>query len=144
MTRFRRIFFDTGAYIALADTSDRHHEASVAFLKAMGPHCERLTSWGVIAETYTWLRYHLRPAAASAWLAAVGRTERTGTTRVLYPDAALDDLARRQLDRFPDQRLSYVDGLTLAILRSHPGIDAVFAFDRHLTLADVILVPAAV
>ena len=49
--------------------------------------------------------------------------------------------ARLLLVRFDDQRLSYVDGHTLAILETRPDIDAVFAFDHHLALSGLPLVP---
>ena len=36
---------------------------------------------------------------------------------------------------------SYVDACSLALVQSHPDIDVIFAFDHHLTLAGIPVLP---
>jgi predicted nucleic acid-binding protein len=48
---------------------------------------------------------------------------------------------RRNLSRFPDQELSYVDALSLHIVQSRRDFDAIFAFDHHLALAGIPVFP---
>lgn len=100
MTGIRAVFVDTGAYIALADRSDRHHPDAVLFSQQLGPRPERLTSWGVVAEAYTWLRYHGSASRAAAWLSAFERLCAAGETRMVFPDGGLDALCRRKLLKF--------------------------------------------
>jgi predicted nucleic acid-binding protein len=48
---------------------------------------------------------------------------------------------RRNLSRFQDQDLSYVDALSLYVVQSRGDIDAIFAFDHHLALAGLPVFP---
>ncbi len=143
MGAYSHLFVDSGAYIALADRSDVNHKAARTFLVDLGPSIQRVTSWGVVAETYTWLRYHLRTDVASRWLGAMEATIAAGTTQLVRPDPELDAMCRKQLLRFADHALSYVDGLTLAILQVESRIDAIFGFDRrHMALSGLPVLPA--
>ncbi len=141
MTGIRSIFIDSGAYIALADRSDQNHGRAVACLRELGSGATRMTSWGVVSETYTWLRYHGSASSAAGWLVDLERACHLGQSEVVLPDAQIDGACRRKLLRFADQNLSYVDGMTLAILESLPGIDAVFGFDHHLGLTGLPVLP---
>ena len=141
MNGIRAVFVDSGAYLALADRSDRNHERAVTCSRELGSGVLRMTSWGVVSETYTWLRYHASASAATAWLAGLERACHVGQTEIVLPDARLDGVCRRKLLKFADQDLSYVDGMTLAILETLPGIDAVFGFDHHLGLVGLPVLP---
>jgi len=133
---------DTGAYIALADADDRHHAAAAALVRELGAGLARVTTWGVVSEAYTWMRYHLSGPHAQRWLQVLQASASNGTTQIIYPDADLDAACQRQLQRLSDQKLSYVDGLSLAVLQTTPNIDAVFGFDGHMALGGVAVIPA--
>jgi predicted nucleic acid-binding protein len=45
------------------------------------------------------------------------------------------------IGRFHDQKLSYVDAFSIALIQSRPDIDAVFAFDHHMALAGLPVLP---
>jgi predicted nucleic acid-binding protein len=137
----RSIFIDTGAFLALTDPRDDLHAEAARFYRSLAPRVRRVTSWGVVAEGYTWLRYHLPGDQAHRWLARIEQSQAQGSLEIIFPDRDLDRRARLLLVRFDDQRLSYVDGHTLALLQSRPDIDAVFAFDQHLALSGLPLVP---
>lgn len=104
----------------------------------------RITSWGIIAETYTWLRYHVGYRAASRWLDETAALEARGVLNVIYPDATSEAGIRRTLTRFADQDLSYVDAFTLVAVETHGRVGAIFAFDHDLTLAGLPVVPGVV
>ena len=121
---------------------ERYHVDAVRFHRSLGPSAIRITSWGIISETYTWLRYHTGYRQAERWLRVDEVLESRGSLEVVFPSASTELESRRILSRFADQDLSYVDGFSLHILRSRGDIDAVFAFDHHLTLAGVPVFPS--
>lgn len=67
--------------------------------------------------------------------------EEQGLLSVVYLDRELEKRARQIIYRFQDQDISYVDAITLAILQSNSGIDAVFSFDCHMILAGISVLP---
>lgn len=141
MAEIRQIFVDTSAWLALANRNDQYHEAAVAFHRTLHPSVVRVTTWGIVAETYTWLRYHAGYRAAEGWLREEAGLEECSSIEVVFPTAALEAGIRRTLSRFADQDLSYVDALSLHITQSRADIDAIFAFDHHLTLGGMPVVP---
>lgn len=67
--------------------------------------------------------------------------EEQGLLSVVYPERELEKRACQVIYRFEDQDISYVNAITLAILQSNLGIDAVFSFDRHMILAGISALP---
>ena len=53
---FKRVFIDTSVWIDLMKSSERHHAAAVTFHKSLSPMTLRITSWGIVSETFTWIR----------------------------------------------------------------------------------------
>ena len=51
----RRILVDTSAWIDLMNQNERHHDAAVTFHKSLPVETLRLTTWGIVSETFTWL-----------------------------------------------------------------------------------------
>jgi len=131
----RGVFVDTSAWISLMNGNERHHAAAVEVHRRLSPSTLRVTSWGVVAETYTWIRYHIGARDALRWLHLKETLERQGSLEVVFPEISSDVSVLRILDRFADQDLSYVDAFSILLMQSRPDIDAVFAFDHHLSLA---------
>lgn len=114
----RRIFFDTSAYVALTDTSDKFHaDAARLAERIIASRLPRITTNYVLAEAYTRIRRKLSHAAA-------GRLE------IVYTDPALDEAAWRLFVKYDDQDFSFVDCVSFAWLRQNKDIE-VFAFDEH-------------
>ncbi len=135
------IFVDTSAFVALFAADDEHHEAAVSFWAPLADTVVQVTTWGVVSETYTWCRVRARDdRLAGRWLDQVEAGESMGYLQVLLPDQTTDRLARSLLRKFSDVKLSYVDAVNLAVLQMQE-IDAAFAFDRHLSLSGVPLLP---
>jgi|SRR5579863_3718776 len=139
----QRIFVDTSAWIDLMNKSERHHIAAVAFHKSLPAATLRVTSWGVVAETFTWIRYHIGGREAFRWLALKETMERQGFLQLVFPDSQMEVGVRKVIDRFGDQPLSYVDAFSIALIQSRPDIDAVFAFDYHMTLTGRPVLPGS-
>ncbi len=120
------ILVDSGAWYALADTSDRHHEQARAFYKKQAGTASFLTTDLIVAETWTLLSAHLgRPAAMAFW----GMLRET-RLQVLKPEPADLEAAWHIVQAYPDQSFSFVDCATFALMEHH-GIDRAFAFDAH-------------
>jgi uncharacterized protein len=137
----KRVFVDTSAWIDLMNSNELHHTAAVAFHKSLDPMTLRITSWGIVSETFTWIRYHIGYREASRWLSLKDSLENQGFLQVIYPDSQMEIGVRKVIGRFQDQKLSYVDALTIALIQSRPDIDAIFAFDHHMSLAGIPVLP---
>jgi predicted nucleic acid-binding protein len=137
----KRVFIDTSAWIDLMNRKEHHHAAAVAFHKSLSPMTLRITSWGIVSETFTWIRYHIGYREAARWLTLKDSLENQGYLQVVYPDPQMELGVRKVIERFDDQQLSYVDAFSIALIQSRPDIDAIFAFDHHLTLAGISVLP---
>ena len=137
----RCVFIDTSAWIDLMNKKERHHAAAITFHRSLAPMTFRITTWGIVSETFTWIRYHIGSREAIRWLALKESLEHQGFLQVVFPDTQMEVGVRKVLDRFQDQSLSYVDAFSIALIQSRPEIDAVFAFDHHMILAGLPVLP---
>lgn len=131
--RKNKLFIDTGAWIALLDSKDRFHKQAVGFYQNLDPSIQRVSSSHVIAETYTWLRYKTGFLFASRFLNVVQQARSSNVLTVITDSQDVLELAEQLLMDFQDQKLSYVDALSMAIMKKE-GITNVFGFDHHFYL----------
>ncbi len=119
------VFVDTSAFYALADEGDRRHlEARSAY----DPLTTRtlVTTDHILVECWFLIGSRLgREAAIRFWDGI-----RSGIVTVLQVTLHDLDHAREAIRRFPDQRLSLVDGTSFAVME-RKGIERVFTFDTH-------------
>ncbi len=120
------ILVDTGAWYALADAADRHHNEARRFY---ADHLEQdtlLTTDLIVAETWSLIHAHLgRPAALAFWGGL------RDTQIPVVTEGAVDlEAAWRIVEAFPDQVFSFVDCATFALME-RLGITDAFAFDSH-------------
>ncbi len=137
----RRVFVDTSAWISLMGKNEQHHVAAVEFHKNLNPMALRITSWGIVSETFTWIRYHIGSGEALRWLTLKEALEHQGFLQVVFPDSQKEVGVRKVVNRFHDQNLSYVDAFSITLMQSRPDIDAIFAFDHHMALAGLPVLP---
>lgn len=132
------IFVDTGAFLARYLARDQHHDVARNGWHHLssGPG-ELFTSSFVLDETFTLLGRWTTPAFAADRAENLLTSDRLA---ILRPDAD-DELAAVALFRkFGDQRVSFTDCISFALMRRH-GIERVFGFDRHFPLAGFRLWP---
>src|SRR5438034_11341162 len=91
----KRVFIDTSACIDFMNKNDRHHTAVVTFHKSLARMALRITSWGIVSETYTWIRYHIGDREASRWLTVKDSLENQGFLQVIYPDSQMEAGVRK-------------------------------------------------
>jgi predicted nucleic acid-binding protein len=135
------VFIDTSAWIDLMNKKERYHAAAITFHRSLAPMTFRITTWGIVSETFTWIRYHIGSREALRWLILKESLEHQGFLQVVFPDPQMEVGVRKVIDRFQDQSLSYVDAFSIALIQSRPEIDAVFAFDHHMILAGLPVLP---
>lgn len=135
-----RIFIDTGAWIGLIDGNDQYHRKAVAFYDHIDPTMEKTTSTHVIAETYTWLRYRAGFVCSSRFLSIIQQARAVGAVNILLDSDKTIELAEQILLDYPDQKLSYVDATSMALMRSY-DIRQVFGFDHHFNFLKFELLP---
>ena len=122
-------FVDTGAWYAVADASDRHHEEASRYYLDQAGKVALVTSDLVVSETWSLLTSHLgRHAALSFW-----DTLREARIPILPPDAADLEAAWHIAQAFPDQAFSFVDCASFAIME-RLGLSEAFAFDAHFLI----------
>src|SRR5947209_9838196 len=103
MADIKRVFVDTSAWIDLMNSNERYHTIAVTFHKSLASTTLRITSWGIVSETYTWIRYHIGEREAARWLTVKDAMENQGFLQILYPDAEMEVGVRRVIQRFHDQ-----------------------------------------
>ena len=119
-----KLLADTGALLALFNRKDDYHERAAAFV-ASGRARFVLTEL-ILSETVTRLR--ARSDAATA--ANVGVTLLNSRRyEVLVVDTPLLESGISNLRKFSDKRLSLVDAVSFAVIRSL-ALDGAFTFDR--------------
>lgn len=125
----RRVFFDTSAYVALADISDQFHaDATRLAEQIIATRLPRVTTNYVLAEAYTRIRRKLGHAPAVQFSEGIRRDVTAGNLNIIYADTALDEAAWEIFKKYADQDFSFVDCTSFAWLRQHPECE-VFAFD---------------
>ena len=134
------IFVDTGAFLARYLPRDQHHaDAQAAWSDLPDRAWPMYTSNFVVDETLTLLARWADPGFA----AERGETLLTSTSMViLRPDAEDEIEALEFFRRFSDQRVSFTDCVTFALMRRYE-IPRAFGFDRHFTHAGFELWPGA-
>ncbi|WP_047982629.1 type II toxin-antitoxin system VapC family toxin [Ornithinibacillus contaminans] len=135
-----KLFIDTGAWIALMVEADFYHHKARSYLENLDISVQRLTSTFIISETYTWLRYRVGYKYAASFLDVISRSKASGALVVIDCDMDTLELAEQLLKDFSDQRLSYVDAVSMGIMKNEK-INKVFGFDQHFYLLDFEVVP---
>ena len=117
---------DTGAWYALADRSDRHHRAALAFYRTEAPRARLFTTDLILAESFTLLAAHLGRASAIRFWDGL----RVARIPVLPAEPVDVESAWRIAQGFPDQDFSVADCVSFAMME-RLGVHEAFAFDAH-------------
>ena len=120
-----KLLADTGALLALFNRKDEFHRRANAFVRSEARTRFVLTEL-ILSETVTRLR-----ARSDAGRAADIATALLNSSRydVVFVDAALFESGLSSLRRFSDKRLSLVDAVSFAVIRTL-ALDGAFTFDR--------------
>jgi len=134
----RKVFVDTGAWIAITDSRDKYHKAASELYKNLIQEQRNLVTTNlVIAEAYIIIRRTGGHDPATHFLRAI-----KGSARLLKvdSDASVESEAEEILERYSDQDFSYADAVSFVVMRDRE-IKEAFAFDQHFLTAGFELLP---
>jgi uncharacterized protein len=136
----REIFVDAGAWIALSDRADQHHQAAVEIYRGLLNGPSRLVTTNlVVAEAQITIRRALGHQSAMRFLNSLRQSSRIAR---IYSDEARELTAEAILAQYADQDFSLADAVSFALMRQRQIVEA-FTFDRHfLTAGFTILHPS--
>ena len=120
-----KLLADTGALLALFNPRDEFHKAASRFARE-AVRARFVVTELIVTETVTRLRARTSAARAADVGAALMASRRY---EVLFVDAPLIEAGLADLRRFADKRLSLVDAVSFAVIRSL-ALDGSFTFDR--------------
>lgn len=128
---------DTGAFLALADTTDAQHESARTCLSRIAElRLPVVATIPTVHESHRRILHSLGEAPARRFLEHVF----DGTTNVV--STTLDDEreAIRLIDRHRSLELTLTDAANMAVM-TRLQIGAAFSFDRHFLQAGYLRVP---
>lgn len=134
------IFIDTGAFLARYLVRDQYHRTARSAWERLRKQRRRcFTSNFILNETILLLARRASYAFAAERAGALLASEELTVLRSNQDDElrAVD-----LLQKFADQRASYVDCLSFVLMR-RSGIQRAFSFDRHFQSAGFELWPAS-
>jgi uncharacterized protein len=134
------IFVDSGAFLALSDRTDGNHRPARGFVRRLSRQRRPLvTSTYVFAEVVTFVRVRVGYDAA---VALGERLLQSEWCRILEISDETRAAASQIFVRYRDQRFSFVDCTSFALMRAM-GITEAFTFDRRdYAVAGLIPLPA--
>ena len=133
------IFVDTGAWIALTDTSDQYHEEAVGIYAILKQQRVRfITTDYVIDETVTRLRYDANHHIALEFLDAMTLSGSADTLQIVHINESLFKEAVSIFRQYDSAVLSFTDCVSFAVCKRYE-ISEAFAFDRHFPMVGVSL-----
>ena len=133
------IFVDSGAWIALLNRRDQHHDDAAAILNNLGQQKVQLFSTDyVIDETATWLRYRVNHAIAVQFLGLIKDSQETEILTIVEIDSLLFQEAERLFRQYDTAELSFTDCTSFAVCQQR-NISEAFAFDQHFTIIGITL-----
>ncbi len=126
------LFVDTGALVARVLKRDQHHRTSQEAWASLAQIDVKLFgSEHVLDEAITLLTRQAGAAYACRWA-----RDHLASQQIEWLNTVPDDWHEglRWLDKFADQRPSFTDCLSFALMRRE-GLSTVFGFDQHFVLA---------
>ncbi len=134
----KSLFVDTGAWYALADRSDQHHNQAVDIYPELLRSYHHLTTTNfVIAETYILIRRAMGHQEAITFLENIAASPRVIK---VYSDNLLEERAEDILRKYQDQDFSYTDAVSFAAMEQY-ALEKAFSFDQHFVVAGFTLIP---
>ncbi len=137
------IFVDSGAWIALSNRRDQHHDDAVVIYTTLKQQkVQLLTTDYVIDETVTRLRYDWNHSGAVQFLNFIDRTKKATEEVIALTVAEIDSVlfqeAEQLFRQYNTARLSFTDCTSFVVCQQH-NISEAFAFDQHFPMVGITL-----
>ena len=137
----RRLFVDTSAWDALADSGDPHHETALLFRNDIAGNCKLLVTNYIFDELYTLLLMNLGYQQTIHFKRQLEMLIENNLLQVVWVSKELETEAWTIFEQFnADKCWSFTDCVSYAVMRQL-GIYEVFAFDRHFEQMGFVRLP---
>lgn len=127
----KAVFVDTSAWFALESHKDMNHRRASELLPTLVRSRSLITSNHVLGESYTLMRKLLGHDAATGFIRSLNRSRRV---EILFTPQELEKKAYQLLERYDDQRFSFVDATSFVWMKKLRLREA-FTFDKHFVAA---------
>ena len=135
----RKLFVDSGAWLAILDPRDKYHQSAVTFYQdALARYPRLLITNLIVAETYVSV---LKAAGYQKAISFLGLIERSSRIQCIWSNQELEAQALDILRRYDDQDFSYTDAVSFALMQRLELTEA-FAFDHHFSTMGFVRLPA--
>ena len=136
-----KVFVDTWAWYALADSADVDHKlAQLANERLLNEGHTFVTTNFVLDEAVTLILYRLNHTAAVAFRHTVQQLMEAGLVELMRVDETHEAAAWKIFEQYADQKFSYTDCTSFAVM-STLGLTHAFTADHHFVVMGFILVP---
>ena len=136
------IFVDSWAWYALVDRRDVDHQVAVTANRGfVGADRKFLTTNFVFGETITLIRYKLNHETALQFQQIFQEMVNGNLLEFVRVSEAHERVAWQIFEKYQDQRFSYVDCTSFAVMRDL-GLDEAFTRDNHFATMGFRRVPA--
>ena len=133
------IFVDTGAWVAILNPRDQHHQDAVEIYNTLEQQRIRLlTTDYVIDETATRLRYDTNHSLAVMFLNRIELLVEIGILTVVEINKDVFEKAKALFRQYDSARLAFTDCTSFVVCREN-NITEAFAFDRHFAMMGIDL-----
>ena len=127
----KKMFIDTGAWIALNNKKDKYYRDAV---KANKDFLDKgyfyISSDYVLDETYTLFRYDVGHERAVEFGGEIKSLQEMGKIRIVHINQDILDNAWEIFEKYSDKDFSFTDCTSFAVMEML-GINEAFSFDRH-------------
>lgn len=135
----KRIFIDTGAFLALEDESDEHHGEALQFRDEilLKGNYEMITTSYILDETLTLIRTRLGIRASIDFSKKIRKSK---VVRIVPISREIEEETLDLFEKYDDKDFSFTDCVSFVIMREM-GIEEVFGFDRHFDQMKLVRKP---
>lgn len=127
----KRLFIDTGAWIALNNKKDKYHTNAVKTNKKfLDNGYYYITSDYILNETYTLLRYDVGHKRAIEFGNEIKSLKEMEKIKIVHINQDILDKAWEIFEKYSDKNFSFTD-CTSFIVMEMVGIKESFSFDKH-------------
>jgi predicted nucleic acid-binding protein len=137
MILYSNIFVDTSGWVALADKDDFHHKRASSIYPSLLKDHKLITSNLIIAETYILILNELGHKPAFDFLEKIKASPRI---MKIYSNDEIETEAEEILKKYNDQKFSFTDAVSFAIMKREK-LKKAFSFDKHFLTAGFVNVP---
>jgi hypothetical protein len=123
-----KVFIDTGAFVALTDADDEHHQPAAAFYRnAKEKGVRFVTTNFVVCETMNYLRARVSHRVAVLFRE---KLKKSGLTEIITVTPSIEEGAFAVFKQYTDKDFSFTDCTSFSVMKAL-RLKRAFAFDRH-------------